>query len=172
MYPESGYICTIKIDITQIQAQSFQPLQSKRAVHKTTLGWRRERDLRRCAAPSPFRETRRVRIPLSTKKPCISRAYMAEREGFEPSRRYYRPTGIRSQTLQPLGYLSTASVILTHSQIIDKSAFYERLFLLLFRFRTSPSSTISKMTVPANTVVRFVTYRYDGSQPFSMSSPA
>ena len=33
---------------------------------------------------------------------------MAERGGFEPPRRYYRPTGIRSQTLQPLGYLSTA----------------------------------------------------------------
>ena len=46
---------------------------------------------------------------------------MAEREGFEPSRRYYRPTGIRSQTLQPLGYLSTASVILTYSQSLHKS---------------------------------------------------
>ena len=39
---------------------------------------------------------------------------MAEREGFEPPRRYYRPTGIRSQTLQPLGYLSTAMVIITY----------------------------------------------------------
>ena len=45
--------------------------------------WRRERDLRRHAVPSPFRETRRVRIPLSSKKPCVSKAHMAEREGFE-----------------------------------------------------------------------------------------
>lgn len=29
-----------------------------------------------------------------------------EEEGFEPSRRCYRPTGVRSQTLQPLGYSS------------------------------------------------------------------
>ena len=35
---------------------------------------------------------------------------MAEKEGFEPSRRRYRPTGVRSQTLQPLGYFSVYSV--------------------------------------------------------------
>ena len=45
---------------------------------------------------------------------------MAEREGFEPSHGYYPPAGIRSQSLQPLGYLSTASVIVTHSQISGK----------------------------------------------------
>ena len=31
---------------------------------------------------------------------------MAEMERFELSRRSYRPTGVRSQTLQPLGYIS------------------------------------------------------------------
>ena len=46
---------------------------------------------------------------------------MAERGGFEPPRRCYRPTGIRSQTLQPLGYLSTASVILTYSRNLHNS---------------------------------------------------
>ena len=30
----------------------------------------------------------------------------AEEKGFEPLRRCYRPTGVRSQTLQPLGYSS------------------------------------------------------------------
>ena len=29
-----------------------------------------------------------------------------EEGGFEPPRRDYRPTGVRSQTLQPLGYSS------------------------------------------------------------------
>lgn len=31
---------------------------------------------------------------------------LAEEIGFEPTRRCYRPTGIRSRTLQPLGYSS------------------------------------------------------------------
>ena len=63
------------------------------------------------------------KLPLSCplikmKKPLkleTSTVTMAERGGFEPPRRYYRPTGIRSQTLQPLGYLSTAMVIITYS---------------------------------------------------------
>ena len=40
---------------------------------------------------------------------------MAERGGFEPPHGSYPPAGIRSQSLQPLGYLSTTSVIITHS---------------------------------------------------------
>ena len=32
------------------------------------------------------------------------RAFSAQEKGFEPLRRYCRPTGVRSQTLQPLGY--------------------------------------------------------------------
>ena len=100
---------------------------------------------------------------------------MAEREGFEPSRRYYRPTGIRSQTLQPLGYLSTASVILTHSRSLHNSkmlvfddvealmalpaAFYFFLFLraLFLRSRTSPRSRIRAIRIPTIRVVRFET---------------
>ena len=39
---------------------------------------------------------------------------MAERGGFEPPHGSYPPAGIRSQSLQPLGYLSTASAILTY----------------------------------------------------------
>ena len=31
---------------------------------------------------------------------------LTEEKGFEPLRRCYRPTGVRSQTLQPLGYSS------------------------------------------------------------------
>lgn len=34
-----------------------------------------------------------------------------EEEGFEPSRRCYRPTGVRSQTLQPLGYSSSLQIL-------------------------------------------------------------
>ena len=45
----------------------------------------------------------------------FSRDSVAEREGFEPSHGNYPPAGIRSQSLQPLGYLSTASVIIAHS---------------------------------------------------------
>ena len=38
---------------------------------------------------------------------CLAFCYKeTEEEGFEPSRRCYRPTGVRSQTLQPLGYSS------------------------------------------------------------------
>ena len=33
--------------------------------------------------------------------------YVAERGGFEPPHGSYPPAGIRSQSLQPLGYLST-----------------------------------------------------------------
>lgn len=32
--------------------------------------------------------------------------FLAEKEGFEPSRRFSRPTAFRVQTLQPLGYFS------------------------------------------------------------------
>ena len=40
---------------------------------------------------------------------CLAFCYKeTEEEGFEPSRRCYRPTGVRSQTLQPLGYSSIA----------------------------------------------------------------
>ena len=46
---------------------------------------------------------------------------MAERGGFEPPRRYYRPTGIRSQTLQPLGYLSTAGFIVSQLTLLFQS---------------------------------------------------
>ena len=104
-----------------------------------------------------------------------SNGLMAEREGFEPSRRYYRPTGIRSQTLQPLGYLSTASVILTHSRSLHNSkmlvfddvealkalsaTLYCFLFLraLFLRSRTSPRSRIRAIRIPTIRVVRFET---------------
>ena len=36
---------------------------------------------------------------------------MAEMERFELSRRSYRPTGVRSQTLQPLGYISISKFL-------------------------------------------------------------
>ncbi len=36
----------------------------------------------------------------------ISVLFRTEEGGFEPPRRDYRPTGVRSQTLQPLGYSS------------------------------------------------------------------
>ena len=40
-----------------------------------------------------------------------SNGLMAERGGFEPPHGYYPPAGIRSQSLQPLGYLSTYFVL-------------------------------------------------------------
>ena len=42
--------------------------------------------------------------------------FMAEREGFEPSHGNYPPAGIRSQSLQPLGYLSTNDILETNDQ--------------------------------------------------------
>ena len=45
------------------------------------------------------------------KNPRSHGGLLAERGGFEPPRRSYRPTGIRSQTLQPLGYLSISNCI-------------------------------------------------------------
>ncbi len=37
---------------------------------------------------------------------CQGTFLFTEEKGFEPLRRCYRPTGVRSQTLQPLGYSS------------------------------------------------------------------
>lgn len=41
---------------------------------------------------------------------------MAERGGFEPPHGNYPPAGIRSQSLQPLGYLSTNYILETNDQ--------------------------------------------------------
>ena len=42
--------------------------------------------------------------------------FMAERGGFEPPHGNYPPAGIRSQSLQPLGYLSTNDIPETNDQ--------------------------------------------------------
>ena len=41
-----------------------------------------------------------------TLKTDVFKVFLARKERFELSRRSYRPTGVRSQTLQPLGYIS------------------------------------------------------------------
>lgn len=43
-----------------------------------------------------------------------------EEGGFEPPRRDYRPTGVRSQTLQPLGYSSKIEI--TNCNFCNKTA--------------------------------------------------
>ena len=35
-----------------------------------------------------------------------------EMEGFEPSRREYRPAAFRVRSLRPLGYISTGTILL------------------------------------------------------------
>lgn len=45
-----------------------------------------------------------IKIPY--KKKALHTQGMAERGGFEPPHGNYPPAGIRSQSLQPLGYLS------------------------------------------------------------------
>ena len=61
----------------------------------------------------------------------------AEEKGFEPLRRCYRPTGVRSQTLQPLGYSSKKYQLLHYTLKIVFWVVVGGNFLFLF---CSPSS--------------------------------
>ena len=49
---------------------------------------------------------------LQRKTPRTNPERDAQEKGFEPLRRCYRPTGVRSQTLQPLGYSCKATTAL------------------------------------------------------------
>lgn len=66
----------------------------------------------------------------------------AEEKGFEPLRRCYRPTGVRSQTLQPLGYSSRLLSIIQYPEKIFKTFpcgfLYLLLYLLLQQFSPGP----------------------------------
>lgn len=55
-------------------------------------------------APSP-RKGKPLGVKIPTKKALHTQG-LAERGGFEPPHGNYPPAGIRSQSLQPLGYLS------------------------------------------------------------------
>ena len=111
-------------------------------------------------------------ILTKQKSRSLNDSRLAERGGFEPPRRCYRPTGIRSQTLQPLGYLSTANCILTQPLLRIQEDLRRFTIVRLLRFRTQPRSSTSRMAEPASSVALLEMNRYDGSQPFSMSSPA
>ncbi len=48
--------------------------------------------------------------------------FMAKRGGFEPPHGSYPPAGIRSQSLQPLGYLSTNDILKTNDRQGSKAS--------------------------------------------------
>ena len=59
--------------------------------------------------------------------------HSTEKEGFEPSR-LLQPTGVRSRTLQPLGYFSKYFyniTILAEKSIICKRKFYSHFYIFL-----------------------------------------
>ena len=41
----------------------------------------------------------------------ISRLFLAQKEGFEPSRAFYTPTPLAGEPLRPLGYFCIANVV-------------------------------------------------------------
>ena len=81
---------------------------------------------------------------------------VAEERGFEPPRRCYRPTGIRSRTLQPLGYSSILTLFIQrcYSNILRRF-FPARRFLMIYLLSIILSRTKRSITTIMHTVVKF-----------------
>jgi len=85
--------------------------------------------------------------------------------GISPQRVYF--SIIKTHKQEPKeksGYICAAGNSSTYMPAFS--------YLFLIFESTRPRSRINTMTTPTNTVVWFDMYRYEGSQPVSISSPA